>query len=294
MIRLFSSGVLLSLCLILGTPLAASGQALPDAAPAVAAPVATPALTPAPDAAATAAAPDPITYTLGLGDVIDVGVLGRTDFNARVRIASDGTVLLPYLGAIVAANRTPAQLADYLKGELEKGGFFFKPIVRVDVASVASRYVTVLGFVGAPGLVSLDRQYKLSEIIARVGGKSGGGADYVLLTREGGEAQKYMIADLATGVAGLDPTVNPGDKIFVPAAENEVFYVTGQVRSPGTFPAVANLTLRMALARGGGVTDMGSEKKVKIVRNGAEIKGVKLDTTIVQAGDVITVGERLF
>ena len=52
------------------------------------------------------------------------------------------------------------------------------------------------------------------------------------------------------------------------------------------------MTLRTALARGGGVTDNGSEGRVTVIRDGAKVK-VRLDDPI-QVGDVITVGERLF
>ena len=80
----------------------------------------------------------------------------------------------------------------------------------------------------------------------------------------------------------------------MPAADNEVFYITGQVKSPGAFPAGQEMTLRTALARAGGLSDMGSEKKIKINRKGVQLKKIKLDETKVEAGDIISVGERLF
>jgi hypothetical protein len=49
----------------------------------------------------------------------------------------------------------------------------------------------------------------------------------------------------------------------------------------------------MALAKGGGVTENGSEKKLKVVRDGKPLKKVRLDD-IVKVGDIITIGERLF
>lgn len=233
-------------------------------------------------------------YVLGVGDSIEVGVLGRTDFSGRTRVGTDGSIMLPYLGTVPALGRSPAQLAEEVRIALEKGGFFAQPTIRIDVVAVASRFVTALGALGAPGLLALDRQYHLSEIVARAGGRTAAGADYVVLTNANGESKQYKIADLATAVGDKDPMVTSGDKVYIPAAENEVFYVTGQVRSAGAFPATENLTVRMALARGGGLSETGSEKKVKINRKGVDLKGVKLDETVVQAGDVITVGERLF
>ena len=38
--------------------------------------------------------------------MVEIGLVGRADFGSRARIGADGTVLLPLVGAIRAANRT--------------------------------------------------------------------------------------------------------------------------------------------------------------------------------------------
>ncbi|WP_293352448.1 SLBB domain-containing protein [Phenylobacterium sp.] len=286
--------MMLALVFVLAAPLAAFAQPVP-AAPAAAPTAAIPpaATPPAASLFSTDLAGDR-QYTLGIGDTIEVAVVGRSDFNGRARIGSDGAVLLPFLGAVPATNRTPGQLADEVRAALEKGGYFSNPVVRIDVVGVASRYVTILGAVGAPGLMALDRRYRLSEILARAGGKSEAGVDYVILTPETGASKQYKMADLATGSGEQDPYVNNGDKIYVPAAQTALFYITGQVKNPGSYPVTEGLTLRMALARAGGLTESGSDKKVKINRKGETVKSVKLDETIVEPSDILTVGERLF
>jgi polysaccharide export outer membrane protein len=250
----------------------------------------------APGAAADTAAPSAVTvdqaFILGVGDVVDVGVIGRNDFNTRARISTEGTVILPLLGRVKALGLTTSELAQQTQDALAKGGFYSNPVVRVEVTGVASRYATVLGNVATPGLLPLDRTYHLSDIIARVGAHAGEGSGFVVLTRADGSSKKYSMEDLATG-SGADPLVQPGDKIYVPSVQSEVFYISGQVRSPGTFPMKKDLTVREAIAKGGGLTDMGSEKKVKVFRKNVEVKGVKLDTAI-EPGDIVQVGERLF
>lgn len=290
-----------ALVLFLAATFSAAGFSLSSAAPAPppAAPAAAQAAAPA---AAPATAQGPSSgrsagdrnYILAAGDTIQITALGHTDFDTKAPISTDGTILLPYLGALPAMGRSPAQLAEDVRLTLEKSGIFAQPLVRVDLISSVGRSVTVLGAVGAPGVVSLDREYRLSEVLARAGGRSATGADYVMLTREDGTAQKYLLADLATGAAGADPIVAPRDKVFVPALENEVFYLSGQVKTPGAYPVTRDMTVRMALARGGGVSDLGSEKKVKIVRAGKPLDKVAIDETKIAAGDVVTVGARLF
>ncbi len=310
--RTFSARLALIIGIALSGPIAGAqaatvpGSPAPRVAPA-AAPAPAPGPTTTPPAPPAALAPVPPvgapgqmassgdrSYVLGVGDTVEVSVLGRTDFNTRGRIGTDGAVLLPYLGAMPAANRSPGQLADEIRASLERGGYFAQPAVRVDVVGVASRFVTVLGSVTTPGLMALDRQYHLSEIVARAGGRSGAGADFVLLTRGSEPPLKFKIADLATGAGDKDPLVETGDRIYVPAAEAEVFYITGAVKSPGAFPVTADLTVRMALARAGGVGETGNDKKISINRKGKIIKGVKPDIDKVEPGDIVSVGEKLF
>jgi len=267
----------------------------PPAAPPPTAPAAT---DPAKDAApAEAGAPSTVSvdqsFVLGVGDVVDVGVIGRTDFNTRQKITPEGTIVLPLLGRVKALGLTTAELAQQTQDALVKGAFFANPVVRVEVSGVASRYVTVLGNVATPGLMPLDRTYHLSDIIARVGANAGAGAGVVILTRSDGSSKKYSIEELATGGPANDPVMMAGDKLYVPAATAEVFYLSGQVKNPGAIPMSKDITVREAIAKGGGLTDMGSDKKVKIFRKNVEVKGVKLDTKL-EPGDIIQVGERLF
>jgi polysaccharide biosynthesis/export protein len=149
----------------------------------------------------------------------------------------------------------------------------------------------VLGQVVTPGLIPVDRPYRLSEIMARVGGLKESGAAYVIFTPAHGQQRHILIKDLATGDLKDDPYVSPGDKIYAPEAE--LFYVSGQVKQPGAFGLLPDITFRMALSRAGGVTDSGSDKNFTVTRAGKKMTHVDLDQKVM-AGDVIVVPERLF
>ncbi len=230
-------------------------------------------------------------YKIGPDDVIEVDVLGQKEFNTRVRVKTDGSIPLPFIGGVEVAGQTPTGLAGIIAGKLKAAGVYANPVVNVEVVSYASRYVIVLGEAGQSGLVPVDRSYRLSEIMARVGGIREGGAPYVVLTRPGEPERRLPFDGLARGGDADDPLVAPGDKIFVPKAD--LYYVYGAVNAPGEFPIAADLSVRKALARAGGVTANGSQNRVKIFHDGKQVKNVDLERTI-QPGDVIVVGERLF
>jgi polysaccharide export outer membrane protein len=229
-------------------------------------------------------------YVLGRDDVVAVGLLGRNDFGGRVRVQADGTIQLPLVGKIVAADHTAAELSETIRKALQTGGYYADPIVDVEVVSYASRYVVVLGNVGSAGLVPINRPYRMSEILARVGGVREGAADYVIVRGADGSEKHLYVRDIAAGDSSKDPYVTPGDKIYAPNAD--LYYVYGQVHSPGMFPLTNDMTVRMAIAKAGGTTESGSDKSVQVTRGG---KTIKLDAAAkVQAGDVLYISERLF
>jgi polysaccharide export outer membrane protein len=272
--------VLMALCCALVAPLAAAAQPTGANPP-----------TPVGAALAPAVAKPDQDYVLGPDDVIEIEVLGRSDFRTRARIGADGKVQLPFLGDFEAANRTTRELGEQVARALTAGGYFANPVMRVEIVGYASRYVIVLGAVGSPGLVPINRAYRLSEIMARVGGVRGDGADHVVLRPENGPERRVGIKEMATGDSSQDPYVAPGDKIFVPTAE--VFYISGQVKAPGSYSLNSDMTFRQAIARGGGLTEMGSERRVKVTRGGQELPRIDLDSKV-QPGDIVVVGERLF
>ncbi|WP_375291001.1 SLBB domain-containing protein [Qipengyuania sp.] len=230
-------------------------------------------------------------YVIGISDVLDVAMVGSEDFRGRVTVQQDGTIQLPYVGTLTAQDKTLLQLSREIAAALTEGGYYIDPAIQVTVAQITSRYVTVLGEVANPGLIPIDRAYRVSEIIARVGGLRATGAETFYLRHEGGDEIPLTIETIARGGDAADPIVNPGDKIFVPAAPT--FYIYGQVNAPGTYPIQNKMSLRMALARGGGLTSLGSDRRITVVRDGVEVKKFSLSDPI-QDSDVIVVGERFF
>jgi polysaccharide export outer membrane protein len=230
------------------------------------------------------------SYILGRDDIIQVGLLGRSDFALRARVQADGTIQLPLVGKIVAGEHTTSELAEVIRKALQSGGYYADPIVNIEVVSFASRYVTVLGAFGNSGLIPMSRPYRLSELLAKVGGVREGAADYIIVRSLTGKEKHYTIRELATGDLSQDPFVQAGDKLYAPPAE--LFYVYGAVKAPGVFPISGDTTLRMALVRAGGVTDQGSDKKAEVTRGG---KTITLDAAAkVLPGDVVFIKEKLF
>ena len=229
-------------------------------------------------------------YILGINDEIEVTIFGPgQNQTVRSRIKEDGTITVPLVGAVEAANLTPRQLSALISGELSVRGMLNDPIVNVEGVQFVSNSVTVFGEVGAPGIYPLDRKLTVGMLLARSGGAKASGADFVILRREG--AEQRILTSTANGMWSTSTVVKAGDELYVPAAPS--VYVYGQVGGPGVFGVKSNTTVLQALVRAGGPTLAGSQKNITLLRDGKKIKKVDLATEV-RDGDVLYIHERLF
>lgn len=247
-----------------------------------------------PAAAATpkTAAAAPTGYVLGPDDVISVVVYGQNEFNMQTRIKPDGTVVMPLIGKVPASGKTVITLADDIADRLEKGNYLRDPIVNVEIVQYNSRYVRVVGKVGSPTLIALDRPYQVLDVLLRAGWVRQDGSRYVLLRRASdGRQLKLDTDELARAVPGSEVYAEPGDTLFIEPAE--VVYLTGQVARPGAYQLEPGMTIAKLIAKAGGVGPNGSSGKFGVKRAEGKEQSVD-DQFVLQKDDVVNVKERLF
>ncbi|NEP00694.1 MAG: polysaccharide export protein [Symploca sp. SIO2E9] len=92
-------------------------------------------------------------YILGPGDQLEITVFEYEEFTGSKVILPDGTITLPVIGRVMAADKTPDALAQELKGRL--GEFLVNPVVSVDLNTLRPVLVNVAGEVQSPGPVDL-------------------------------------------------------------------------------------------------------------------------------------------
>ncbi len=231
-------------------------------------------------------------YVLGANDTITVQVYGQPDAGVTTRIKADGTIIMPLIGTVKAEGQTQLELAETVKNKLVQGGFFKQPFVNVEIGAYLSKTVNVAGKVDKPGVVPLDKDYTVLEMLLKSGWIREQGAGYIYLRRaKGGQEIKLDAESLVRGAPDKNVLLAPGDTLFVPDADT--FFISGAIGHPGTFAIQKDMTLRQALALAGGVTAQGSDRKVALIRAGAKEVTAKIDAPV-QKGDVYIVKERLF
>jgi len=241
--------------------------------------------------AAVAQTPDAGGYILDADDTVQVVVYGQSEFNVTTRIKSDGTIVMPLIGVVKAAGLNNINLAKQIGDQLDNRGLLKAPIVNVEVISYVSKTANVVGKVSSPGVLPLDRSYRVLEALLKTGWIRENAATFVYLRRQGQPEVRLEVADLVLGSPAQNPVLRPGDTLFVPDAE--VVYLTGAVVSAGPQPIAPGMTVRQALVKAGGLTPSASSNKFGLIRGDA--KEVDIDSAqLVQKDDVIVVKERLF
>jgi polysaccharide export outer membrane protein len=183
---------------------------------------------------------------------------------------------------------------------LERGRYIQDPQVNILPVAIRSSQVSVLGLVNRPGRFPLETfNTKVSEMIAIAGGIAPGAADVAIVTGErSGKPFRQEIDIPALFLQNKmedDLVVQGGDVIYVDRAP--MFYVYGQVNRPGSYRVERDMTVRQALVQGGGPTERGSERSVRLYRQGNDGKLQVIEPGLderVRRDDVIKVGESIF
>lgn len=238
--------------------------------------------------------------TLGVGDAVSVQVYGRPELATTTYVADDGTIPVPLAGNVPVEGLSPSQAGQHIAAAFSKGRYLVDPHVTVFLVQFRSQQVSVLGAVHTPGRFVIESKTTLLDLLAQAGGTNGDSASQVVLLRpnKNGAITRYPI-----DMAGLSDDNKPlptlalrgGDTIFVPVAEQ--FYISGEVHSPNMYRFDAGMTVAQAIARGGGITALGSASRIEITRrkpDGSSLVSRGELSDLVQANDVIRIKERIF
>ncbi len=239
-------------------------------------------------------------YQLGKGDNIRIVVFQNPDLTVETRVTENGTISYPLVGSVKVGGLTIPAAEQAIAKALSDGTYIAKPQVNIVLLQNRGNQVSVLGMVTRAGRFPLETfDIRLSEMLAIAGGIAPTGADVAILTglREGKPFRKEI--DIAGMFLGNklqdDVVVSGGDVIYV--YRQPMYYIYGEVQRPGSFRIERGMTVRQALAQGGGPTLRGTERRLRLYRHGADGNVESLSPGLndaVQPDDVLYVNESLF
>jgi len=276
----WTSTALLVLSLLLGLSCPAQAPKAVDNAPA-----------------AEATAP---TVQIGPGDTVSVKVFGQPDMDTTVPVSDEGTIHLPLVGSLPVSGLSPSQVSLKIEKALKDGSFLVNPHVTVTLVQSVNQLVAVLGEVRSPGRYQVAANTTIFQLLAQAGGATATSADVIYLIRadaNGNQSRTPINLKGYTDATAVLPTqrFKGGDSIFVPRADQ--FYIYGEVQQPNEYRLEPGMSVVQAIARAGGLTTRGSDRRVDIKRKGTDGRETTFrakQTDPVQPSDVIHVKESIF
>lgn len=157
--------------------------------------------------------------TVGPGDIVSIQVVGEKDLPQEYEVASDGTVVVPYVQTIVVAGLEPRDIAAIVRQRLIDKKILVDPTVVVQVKEYHSRTVILLGQVAKPGSFPLTPGLTLMQAISLAGGLTAiADDDKVTLTRKLTNTSTRTVrvsVDAITDGKAPDVPLQAGDRVYV-------------------------------------------------------------------------------
>lgn len=225
----------------------------------------------------------PKTSNIGVGDQLLISVADLDEVTSRtVRVAEDGTLDLPLIGAVQASGTNLNTLRAALANGYAK--YVTNPQVSIQLVSSQNQLVSVIGDVNTPSVQELTGPLTLLAAITRAGGAKPDAGPQVIVTREArwgllpvpgaafgpGGAFSRVTLSLDDLVASKAPENNillrAGDVVAIP--KGSIVYVIGDVHKAGGFPlrSSGSISVIEALSLAEGLTPNAKSKSAKILR----------------------------
>jgi polysaccharide export outer membrane protein len=167
--------------------------------------------------------------------------------------------------------------------------------------------VIVGGEVRSPGKIPMTGTMTLIEALAAAGSPTSSASSEVMVSRQKRgpngavtgdndvEILRVNLKDIQLGRAGRDIQLQDGDIINVPKAQT--LYVTGAVRNQGAIIFEPGMTVQQAIAVAGGLTDRGSDRRIKADRIMPDGKVLEVSLRLedkVQPNDTLKIANKIF
>lgn len=161
-------------------------------------------------------------YLIGPGDALQVFVWHNPDLSVNAPVRPDGRISLPLVNDVIAAGKTPSELASEVQEQLKK--YVNDPVVTVIVGSFVGPYsqqIRIVGQAQRPQAISYRTGMTVLDAMISVGGLTqfAAGNRAKLVRTENGKEIPYSLrlSDLLQdGDISANTPLQPGDMIIIP------------------------------------------------------------------------------
>jgi|GEM_PF-1914163 len=216
-------------------------------------------------------------YILTPGDIFKLSVTTgiRSDgsiSNAQeytIQLQKDYTLNVPFIGKVNAKGQSLPDLQNYIDTRIRK--LIPAQYINFVLTSPAQFNVFIYGGVNLPGFIVANPLMTVIDAIGAASGfKSTGSYRKVLLMRGGDDGEEITLElDISRFYEKADfssnPSLQPGDTIFVPTAE-VLTTISGKIVYPGAYELRSGESLKDLIALSGGVVPDAQVSRIEVIR----------------------------
>lgn len=157
---------------------------------------------------------------IAVGDLVEMTVFQEADMTTKTRVSANGTITIPFVGAITVAGSSADEVASAIRSRLMKG-YFVNPQVTLTVLAFGKKQFTVIGQVQKGGTFDFPEGKASIDLLGAIGMAGGYSriADprkiLVKRVREGKEEMTRVDGRAVAEGKAANIVIHPGDAITV-------------------------------------------------------------------------------
>ncbi|MFC1667720.1 polysaccharide biosynthesis/export family protein [Candidatus Omnitrophota bacterium] len=195
---------------------------------------------------------EPLKYTMGSDDVIEIDVRHHPEFSGKYAINSEGKIQYKFIGDIPIAGLNKLETKEKLANVLSK--YIIDPDIEVTILQYRSKVIFIIGEVGAPGKYYMRADsVSVRDAVVQAGlptlSASMRKARLIHPSAKGRPKQEkidiYKI--IYEGKLSLDKDMLPGDILYIPAT---LFAKAARILHPVASPITSAGTIERAATGG--------------------------------------------
>ena len=192
-------------------------------------------------------------YTLDIGDILQIQLVGQNDYIKDFPVNSDGSVSLPDIGKITIAGLSLNDASELIKSKVNAA--FIGTEAFINLSQIRDVNILVTGNAQNPGIYTLTGNSNILHAISAAGGISEfGSLREINLIRDNNVIESLDVYDLLIeGKYNIKKRLRSGDVVFVQPRKN-IVTIDGAVNRPAKYEALDNQNLNSIIQYANGIT----------------------------------------
>tara|TARA_B100001093_G_scaffold445299_1_gene448870 strand:+ start:1313 stop:3130 length:1818 start_codon:yes stop_codon:yes gene_type:complete len=205
------------------------------------------------------------SYTLDSGDILNIQLIGQTDFIENFNVNGDGSLNIPDIGKLNVAGLTLNQASELIKLKVDEVFIGTKAFITLD--QIRDVNILVSGNANNPGIYTLTGNSNILHALTMAGGiNEYGSYREINLLRKGEVVETLDVYDLLIeGNYNLVKRLRSGDVVFVEAKKN-VISIDGAVKRPAMYEVADDEFLNKVIDFANGLKQIADLENISLER----------------------------